>query len=106
MTIGGVPLIFINHGLAKSRVDIKKSVEKMYIPNVDPEIILIHQFFPSMNPVFFSDDQSYLTYLAGLKLIHVSQWIGFHGKILTGHHVFFSIKYRGFRLKFSHHPIL
>ena len=37
------------------------------------------------------------------------QWIGFVGKILTGNpwvlHVF-TIKYRGFRLKFSHHPIL
>ena len=34
------------------------------------------------------------------------QWIGFHGKILTGNHGKITIKYRAFRLKFSHHPIL
>ena len=34
------------------------------------------------------------------------QWIGFHGKILSGNHGKITIKYRAFRLKFSHHPIL
>ena len=34
------------------------------------------------------------------------QWIGFHGKILTRKPMGFTIKYRGFRLKFSRHPIL
>ena len=34
------------------------------------------------------------------------QWIGFLGKIFTGNPWVFTIEYRGFRLKFSHHPIL
>ena len=32
-------------------------------------------------------------------------WIGFVGKSLTGNPWVFTIKYRAFRLKFSHHPI-
>ena len=35
-----------------------------------------------------------------------THWIGFHGKILTGNPWVFTIKYRAFRLKFSHNPIL
>ena len=42
-----------------------------------------------------------------LKLgIVLDHWIGLRGKIWTGNPWVFTIKYRGFRLKFSHHPIL
>jgi len=33
------------------------------------------------------------------------QWIGFVGKIFTGNPWVFTIKYRVFRLNFSHHPM-
>ena len=36
----------------------------------------------------------------------LNQWIGFHGKILTGNHGFYHQIWRAETSKFSHHPIL
>ena len=44
--------------------------------------------------------------MVNISIVTKNQWIGFLGKILAGNPWVFTIKYRGFRLKLSHHTIL